>query len=113
MSGRDENFRAGQRVRGKVEGEYVRGVERTRDNPDEVVELINFAVGAGGLADDPERIGIRFILPTGRQYIAKMSFLNALDLAGAIRQTVQVASGIEDAGDGSVGPSEGPDEVQR
>jgi hypothetical protein len=95
MTGRDEAFRHGQRAVAKVERDFQADIARVRDSPDEILELVNFAVGVGQVADEDERLALRFILPTGRQVIAKMTHETAISLAASIKQTVELTAGID------------------
>jgi hypothetical protein len=90
MSGRDEGFTDLQRLQARDRAEFARAIEKARDQPDEVLELHNFAVGAGLLAGESGRQAIRFIVPNGRQVIAKMTHENARGLAEAIEKNIEL-----------------------
>jgi hypothetical protein len=80
--GNDFGDRARQLAR--QQKDFERAIAKSRESPDEVLELINFACGAAMIAGDPDRQAIQFILPNGRQVIAKIRHEHALQLADAI-----------------------------
>lgn len=81
MSGRDDQFGLASRLQARTRADWEKGVRRTLHQPDEIVELCDYAASVTDLPDDPGRQLLAFTLRNGRQYHVKMQHGRAVEMA--------------------------------
>lgn len=100
MSGRDEAFQLSERLSARARSDWEKGVSRTLHQPDEIVELCDYAASVTGLPDEPGRQLLAFTLRSGRQYHVKMQHGRAVEMAELMKEIAA-----------DEGPSEPPAEM--